>query len=173
MFAPLPNAGVCLLAVLLPVLMLQSGPAAHRLWRATAAGSLHAAHHRLRPVGGLLPGLLCTLVTALVTSYFMLPRSLSCRRAGQDLVQWCLLIANGLLISLLSAAIHQRPGQEVLRWQELMNTSPSLQQSENRFQVTFEQAAVGIALVSPMDTGCVSISGCATSWATGPTSSPG
>ena len=88
-------------------------------------------------------------------------------------MQWCLLIANGLLISVLSAAFHRARAREVLRWQELMNTQNQLQQSENRFQVTFEQAAVGIALVSPMDTGCVSISGCATSWATGPTSSPG
>ena len=119
-----------------------------------------------------MPGLLCTLITALVTSYFMLPIYSLSVEAGQDLVQWCLLIANGLLISVLSAAFH-RAGPEVLRWQELMNTQNQLQQSENRFQVTFEQAAVGIALVSPMDTGCVSISGCATSWATGPTSSPG
>jgi K+-sensing histidine kinase KdpD len=59
-------------------------------------------------LGGLLPGLLCTLITALVTSYFMLPPIYSLSvEVGQDLVQWCLLIANGLLISVLSAAFHR------------------------------------------------------------------
>ena len=61
---------------------------------------------------------------------------------------------------------HSAPGREILHWQELMNTQSRLQQSENCFQATFEQAAVGIALVSPMVTGCGSTSACATCWAT-------
>ena len=143
--------GISLLAVLLPVLMLQI-----RVQLPIAFGERPLLVLFMLPIivcallGGLLPGLLCTLITALVTSYFMLPPIYSLSvEAGQDLVQWCLLIANGLLISVLSAAFHRARAREVLRWQELMNTQNQLQQSENRFQVTFEQAAVGIALVSP------------------------
>ncbi|MGL6382700.1 PAS domain S-box protein [Aeromonas caviae] len=143
--------GISLLAVLLPVLMLQI-----RVQLPIAFGERPQLVLFMLPIivcallGGLLPGLLCTLITALVTSYFMLPPIYSLSvEAGQDLVQWCLLIANGLLISVLSAAFHRARAREVLRWQELMNTQNQLQQSENRFQVTFEQAAVGIALVSP------------------------
>ncbi|MFR9704529.1 PAS domain S-box protein [Aeromonas sanarellii] len=143
--------GVCLLAVLLPLLMLQI-----RIQLPIAFGERPLLVLFMLPIiicallGGLLPGLLCTLVSALVTTYFMLPPVNELRiTAGQDLVQWGLLIANGLLVSLLSAAIHSARAREILHWQELMNTQSRLQQSENRFQATFEQAAVGIALVSP------------------------
>ncbi|MFM5586290.1 PAS domain S-box protein [Aeromonas rivipollensis] len=143
--------GVCLLALLLPVLMLQI-----RVQLPIAFGERPLLVLFMLPIilcallGGLLPGLLCTLISALVTTYFLLPpiHELTVA-AGQDLVQWGLLVANGVLVSLLSAAIHSSRAREIQRWQELMNTQSRLQQSENRFQATFEQAAVGIALVAP------------------------
>ncbi len=143
--------GVCLLALLLPVLMLQI-----RVQLPIAFGERPLLVLFMLPIilcallGGLLPGLLCTLISALVTTYFLLPPIHELTVAtGQDLVQWGLLVANGVLVSLLSAAIHSSRAREIQRWQELMNTQSRLQQSENRFQATFEQAAVGIALVAP------------------------
>jgi two-component system sensor histidine kinase/response regulator len=117
--------GISLLAVLLPVLMLQI-----RVQLPIAFGERPLLVLFMLPIivcallGGLLPGLLCTLITALVTSLFHAPPDLFTDRveAGQDLVQWGLLIANGLLISVLSAAFHRARAREVLRWQELMST---------------------------------------------------
>ncbi|WP_149023141.1 DUF4118 domain-containing protein, partial [Salmonella enterica] len=64
-------------------------------------------------LGGLLPGLLCTLVSSLLTTYFLLAPLHELRiGSGQDLVQWGILIANGILISLLSAAIHRSRAHE-------------------------------------------------------------
>ncbi|MDU1141886.1 PAS domain S-box protein [Aeromonas rivipollensis] len=143
--------GVCLLALLLPILMLQI-----RVQLPIAFGERPLLVLFMLPIiicallGGLLPGLLCTLISALVTTYFLLPpiHELTVA-AGQDMVQWGILIANGVLVSLLSAAIHSARAREIQRWQELISTQSRLQQSESRFQATFEQAAVGIALVSP------------------------
>ena len=101
-------------------------------------------------LGGLLPGLISTLCVALMTAYFILsPRYQFSIASGQDQVQWGLLVANGVLITLLSAAMHRSRIRESLRWQELLSTQSRLRQSEDRFQATFEQAAVGIALVAP------------------------
>ena len=143
--------GVCLLALLLPILMLQI-----RVQLPIAFGERPLLVLFMLPIiicallGGLLPGLLCTLISALATAYFLLPPVYELTVAtGQDLVQWGILIANGILVSLLSAAIHNSRAREIQRWQELISTQSRLQQSENRFQATFEQAAVGIALVSP------------------------
>ncbi|WOE68615.1 PAS domain S-box protein [Aeromonas allosaccharophila] len=143
--------GACLLALLLPLLMLQL-----RIQLPIAFGERPLLVLFMLPIivcallGGLLPGLLSTLVTALITTYYVLPplHQLAIGM-GQDLVQWGILIANGVLISLLSAAMHNSRAREIQRWQELLSTQSRLQQSETRFQATFEQAAVGIALVSP------------------------
>ncbi|MCX7130615.1 PAS domain S-box protein [Aeromonas sp.] len=148
---PWQRWGVCLLAILLPILMLQI-----RVQLPIAFGERPLLVLFMLPIilcallGGLLPGLLSTLVSALVTTYFLLPplHSLTIA-ASQDLVQWGILLANGILISLLSAAMHRSRARESQRWQELMNIQSRLQQSETRFQATFEQAAVGIALVAP------------------------
>lgn len=148
---PRQRWGVCLLAVLLPVLMLQI-----RVQLPIAFGERPLLVLFMLPItvcallGGLLPGLLCTLVSSLLTTYFLLAPLHELRiGSGQDLVQWGILIANGILISLLSAAIHRSRARETQRWQELSSIQSRLQQSETRFQATFEQAAVGIALVSP------------------------
>ncbi|MGE6159465.1 PAS domain S-box protein [Aeromonas salmonicida] len=148
---PWQQWGACLLAILLPILMLQI-----RVQLPIAFGERPLLVLFMLPIivcallGGLLPGLLSTLVSTLVTTYFILPPIHSMTiAAGQDLVQWGILIANGILISLLSAAMHRSRAREVQRWQELMSTQSRLQRSETRFQATFEQAAVGIALVAP------------------------
>ncbi|MBQ4672342.1 PAS domain S-box protein [Aeromonas dhakensis] len=143
--------GVCLLALLLPVLMLQL-----RVQLPIAFGERPLLVLFMLPIivcallGGLLPGLLCTLMSGLLTAYFVLLPVHELRiGSGQDLVQWGILEVNGILISLLSAAVHHSRSRETQRWQELASIQSRLQQSETRFQATFEQAAVGIALVAP------------------------
>ncbi|WP_017778980.1 PAS domain S-box protein [Aeromonas dhakensis] len=143
--------GACLLALLLPVLMLQI-----RVQLPIAFGERPLLVLFMLPIivcallGGLLPGLLCTLMSGLLTAYFVLLPVHELRiGSGQDLVQWGILEANGILISLLSAAVHHSRSRETQRWQELASIQSRLQQSETRFQATFEQAAVGIALVAP------------------------
>ncbi len=110
--APSPTQtalGVCLLAILLPILTLQI-----RIQLPIAFGERPLLVLFMLPItacallGGLLPGLLCTLVSGLLTTYFLLAPLHELRiGTGQDLVQWGILIANGVLISLLSAAVHR------------------------------------------------------------------
>ncbi|USV59462.1 PAS domain S-box protein [Aeromonas encheleia] len=143
--------GACLLAILMPLFVLLI-----RLQLPIPVEERPLLVLFMLPIiicallGGLLPGLISTLSVALMTAYLLLPPRYELFIAsGQDQVQWGLLIANGCLISLLSAAMHRSRTRENQRWQELLNTQSRLQQSEKRFQATFEQAAVGIALVSP------------------------
>ena len=99
-------------------------------------------------LGGLLPGLLATLAAAACSSYFLIPPIGHLSIAGDaDLVQWGMLIASGLLASGLSHARHAARQGEVTQWRALAASRSRLQQSEARFEATFEQAAVGVALV--------------------------
>ncbi|MDS4069001.1 MAG: PAS domain S-box protein [Candidatus Competibacter sp.] len=100
-------------------------------------------------LGGFGPGLTATLVAAVCTIDLILPVHGFARAAGYDLVQWGMLIANGTLVSLLSASLHRARQREVARRRQLAAAQDRLRQSEARFQVTFDQAAVGIALVAP------------------------
>ena len=100
-------------------------------------------------LGGLGPGLTATLTAAACTAYLIPPAHSFTIAASHDAVQWGMLIANGVLVSLLSASLHRSRGREITRWRELVAVQDQLQQSETRFQATFEQAAVGIALVAP------------------------
>ncbi len=120
---PRQRWGVCLLAVLLPVLMLQI-----RAQLPIAFGERPLLVLFMLPIiicallGGLLPGLLCTLVSGLLTAYYLLAPIHDLHiDSGQDLVQWGILVANGVLISLLSAAMHHSRARETQRWQELIS----------------------------------------------------
>ncbi|MBP9147295.1 MAG: PAS domain-containing protein [Rhodoferax sp.] len=54
-------------------------------------------------LGGLGPGLLATGLAALLSNFLMLPPVMSFRIAhGQDLFQWAVLIASGVVVSLLA-----------------------------------------------------------------------
>jgi PAS domain S-box-containing protein len=101
-------------------------------------------------LGGFLPGLVATLVSAFCSVYFLIPPTASLAiTSSVDLLQVGVLIACGGLASVLSHALNRSRQREARRWQELLATERQLQQSESRFHATFEQAAVGIALLAP------------------------
>ncbi|MDD2761637.1 MAG: DUF4118 domain-containing protein, partial [Methylomonas sp.] len=70
--------------------------------------------------GGMGPGLVATLVTALLTGYFMIPPIGSFGFAAtHDLFQWGLLIVNGLLVSAASGMLYRIRQEESMRRQQL------------------------------------------------------
>ncbi|WP_415880369.1 PAS domain S-box protein [Methylomonas sp. TEB] len=100
--------------------------------------------------GGLGPGLLATLMAAMVSNFQLLPPYRSLAIAGPyDVVQWTLLIGNGVLISLLSEFLLRTRQRENAHWQQLLDARDQLQVSQTLFQTTFEQAAIGICLLAP------------------------
>jgi PAS domain S-box-containing protein len=101
-------------------------------------------------LGGLGPGLLATLMTAVVTDFQLLSPFRSLAIAGiYDVAQWTLLIANGVLISLFSEFLLRTRQRENAHWRQLLETRDKLRYSQALFQTTFEQAAVGICLLTP------------------------
>lgn len=59
-------------------------------------------------LGGLWPGLLATLVTALVTLVFLVPPTPSFAIGSvHDAVQWLMLVVTGIVISALSESLHR------------------------------------------------------------------
>ncbi|MFZ6773451.1 PAS domain S-box protein [Undibacterium sp. SXout7W] len=73
-------------------------------------------------LGGLMPGLLSTILTGLIVDYLFIPPVESFRiAANHDLLQWFMLIAEGIAISLLSELLRQSLSKaEASR--ELLNT---------------------------------------------------
>jgi PAS domain S-box-containing protein len=55
-------------------------------------------------LGGFGPGLLATLITSIGAALFVKPQGLS---SSHDIFQWSLLIANGLLVSVLAEVLHR------------------------------------------------------------------
>jgi two-component system, sensor histidine kinase and response regulator len=100
-------------------------------------------------LGGVGPGLLATAMAAISTAVIIPPADSLAMAAGHDLLQWSVLILNGVLASLLSESLHRARRRETVRWRQLAAIQGRLQQSEARFQATFEQAAVGLAMVAP------------------------
>jgi PAS domain S-box-containing protein len=94
-------------------------------------------------LGGLGPGLLATVASGGLTSYFLVPPvGRFAFAAGYDLVQWGLLLANGVLVSLMSHALFRTQRREA-------TAREKQRQSEASYGAIFEQAAVGIARVAP------------------------
>lgn len=59
-------------------------------------------------LGGLGPGLVSTAVTAFVTAYFFIPPARHfLSAAAHDHFQWGMFIANGIVVSILSEAMHR------------------------------------------------------------------
>ncbi|MCQ8117566.1 PAS domain S-box protein [Methylomonas rosea] len=101
-------------------------------------------------LGGLGPGLLATLMAAVVTNFQLLPPFRSLAIAGiYDVAQWMLFIANGVLISLFSEFLLRTRQRENAHWRQLLETRDKLRYSQTLFQTTFEHAAVGICLLAP------------------------
>lgn len=85
--------------------------------------------------GGIGPGLVATLVAAACTSLFALaPHGTLAIGANHDVLQWSMLIANGVLASLLSESLHRSRRRETARQRELADTRDKLTQSEARLQ---------------------------------------
>jgi two-component system, cell cycle sensor histidine kinase and response regulator CckA len=100
--------------------------------------------------GGIGPGLLATFLAAACTGYFLIPPVYSFSIAAtHDALQWMMLITNGALVSVMSEFLHRSRQREIDRWQLLVQARSELQQSNARFEATFEQAGVGIAMVAP------------------------
>lgn len=94
-------------------------------------------------LGGLGPGLLATVAAGGLTAYFLIqPTGSLAIAAGHDLAQWGVLLANGVLVSLMSHALFRTQRREFAAKAEQ-------RQSEASFRAIFEQAAVGIARVAP------------------------
>lgn len=100
-------------------------------------------------LGGFGPGLTATLVAAADMAYAMPPDDSFAIEAETDLAQWVVFVINSFLVSVLSEVVHRVRQQETEQWRQLAATQEQLLQSEVRFQATFEQAAMGMALVTP------------------------
>ncbi|PXW99431.1 PAS domain S-box-containing protein [Sphaerotilus hippei] len=101
-------------------------------------------------LGGLMPGLLATLVAALGTIWTLLPMLGDLTlQTWHELFRWSVLVVSGALVSLLGGRLQRARQQERARWQQLAEARGALDRSEGRFVSAFEQAAVGMAMVAP------------------------
>jgi len=62
-------------------------------------------------LGGIGPGLLATFIAACASAWFIPPAAEFGIAAGHDLFQWGILIANGVLVSVLAEWLHRARGQ--------------------------------------------------------------
>lgn len=98
-------------------------------------------------LGGFGPGLLATALVAGAAVWFIPPHGKFSIAAGHDIIQWSMLIAVGLLISLMSEILHRSRRQEHQRWRQLEASQTALRDSEERFRTMFENAPVAMGLV--------------------------
>ncbi|MCQ8127887.1 PAS domain S-box protein [Methylomonas rivi] len=98
-------------------------------------------------LGGLGPGLTATFAAAGVTAYNMQPAGYFAIGSVFNVFHWCLLIVNGLTVSLIGEAMHLARLQEVGRRRQLEETSLELGASEAQFRRLFQEAPVAMALV--------------------------
>lgn len=95
-------------------------------------------------LGGFGPGLVATLMAAAGTDYFLVPPIHSFAiAASHDFFQWGTLIANGLLVSLMSELLHRARRQEIARQQQLLVAQDRLQQSESILKDAQRLAGIG------------------------------
>jgi len=101
-------------------------------------------------LGGLAAGLVATAVSAGVSYYFFLTPGSQHQAVANpyDFAQWLALLANGVLASVLSHALQRSRQREVDRYGQLAAAQDRLRRSEMQLQATFDQAAVGIALLA-------------------------
>jgi len=98
-------------------------------------------------LGGLIPGLLATLVAAACAAFSLLAVYSWAQLPSLAMLRWSMLVANGVLVSLMSEALHRSRQTVTQSWRENETIQGQLAQSETRFQIAFEQAGVGIAMV--------------------------
>lgn len=96
-------------------------------------------------LGGFGPGVVATITTAVLTAYFHAsPVHGFILATANDQFQWSLLIVNGLVISLLSEAMHRLRRREGSRLQQVEQANAALQNSEERFRLLFNDAPVAM-----------------------------
>ncbi|MHB8789448.1 MAG: PAS domain S-box protein [Desulfobulbaceae bacterium] len=100
-------------------------------------------------LGGLGPGLVATVLVVFAAAWFIPPDGSFAISAAHDIIQWEILIAAGLLISLVCEIMHRARRRERERWQQLLKTQDSLRQSEARYRSLFEAANVGKSVTLP------------------------
>jgi len=89
-------------------------------------------------LGGWLPGVVSTAVAALGTAYFFIPSNQGMRIAeANDLLQWLILIASGLLVSALCEMLHRFA-------RGLRAEKEALRQREQRFTLAMDASKDGI-----------------------------
>lgn len=99
-------------------------------------------------IGGFGPGLVATVITAMLTLYFLIPPVDSFAiAANYDLFQWSLLVVNGMTASLISGILNRIRHREKDRRQQLEAASTALIQSEERFRRLFYDAPVALGEV--------------------------
>ncbi len=85
-------------------------------------------------LGGFGPGLLATVLGAGAAAWSMPPVGSFAMATIYDVVQWAILLCNGLLIVLVSEIMHHARRREVERWQELLAAQESLRKSEEGYR---------------------------------------
>ncbi|MDO9315664.1 MAG: response regulator [Burkholderiaceae bacterium] len=96
-------------------------------------------------LGGVGPGLVATAVSAAgVTFFFMPPYGSFAIAGGLDFLQWCMLVAIGVLASGLSEALHRSRRRDTTRWQELVRAQAELRRSEARLGAVVSSLNEGV-----------------------------
>jgi len=91
-------------------------------------------------VGGLGPGLVATAITAVTADYFLIPHTHSFSFASpMDFLQWLILVASGILASVLNDALHRA----------------RLRADANRRLLAVTLSSIGDAVITTDAQGCV------------------
>ncbi len=86
-------------------------------------------------LGGILPGLIATLVAAFCTAFFLIPPQYSLAiGASHDLFQWGMLIGSGIMVSIMAEHLHRAK-------QSLDQLNASLDNRLQTHNAAFERAA--------------------------------
>ncbi|MBD2169298.1 PAS domain S-box protein [Calothrix membranacea FACHB-236] len=88
--------------------------------------------------GGFKPGLVATLLSAIVCAYFLLPPLDSLAVSGFSVVGLVQFVLVGLLISSLNSALRQARSQAQQNYERLHQSQYKLQQSEERYRLLVE-----------------------------------
>ncbi|MFZ5765005.1 MAG: PAS domain S-box protein [Thermodesulfobacteriota bacterium] len=85
-------------------------------------------------LGGFGPGLIATVLVAGAAAWFIPPDGSFAMAEIHDIVQWAILLCDGLLIVLVSAIMHHSRQLELERWRELLTAQESLRKSEEGYR---------------------------------------
>jgi PAS domain S-box-containing protein len=98
-------------------------------------------------LGGLGPGLLCTVVAALASAYFLLPpfHSFAIEDPRNEIQLYAMILA-GILVSMLVDKLQRNTRMLEAEIRQRVQFEDALRESEERFRCAFEQDAMGIFL---------------------------